>query len=463
MITLANEKNVYAGLIITINSQLSTINFQLSIINYQLSTIMKRIIIIATLLATISSLSAQQYVGGDISLLPSYEDNGSKYLDQNGNTIADLITFSAENGLNTMRVRLFVEPANASSAHKGEGVRQDMQYVIPLAKRIKAAGLNFMLDFHYSDTWADPAKQWTPKAWLALSDDQLSQQIYDYTRDCLQQLVDAEATPDLIQTGNEISYGMLWGAEGTSANHCYSGNSANWPRFTTLLKQAGKACREVCPSAKIILHTERVANTGVLTNFYRQMQNANVDYDIIGTSYYPYYHGSLSTLSNALTILKRDFPDKPVLLVETGYFYAWQPKISSPGVDLSATYPISPEGQKAFTTALISTLQQHDNAVGLIWWMMEANEYGHTGSQQTTTGWYNASLFDDQTGRVNPAFFELQTFIRQDDAIRSAESDGLKPENRAAKTYDLLGRIASPRQKNRIVISENRKTFNLKP
>lgn len=418
---------------------------------------MKRIIILATFLAGIINAGAQQYVGGDISLLPSYESNGSKYLNQDGNTISDLIAFSAENGLNTMRVRLFVEPGNASSAQQGEGVRQDLQYIIPLAKRIKAAGLNFMLDFHYSDTWADPSNQWTPKAWLSLNDEQLSQKMYDYTRDCLQQLIDADATPDLIQTGNEISYGMLWGATGTNANRCYSGNNANWSRFTTLLKQAGKACRELCPEAKIILHTERVANTGVLTNFYRQMNNADVDYDIIGTSYYSYYHGSLSTLSTALTTLKREFPEKQVIVVETGYFYAWQPNITSPGVDLSGTYPISTAGQKAFTTALISTLHQHDNVVGLIWWMMEANEYAHTGSKQTTTGWYNASLFDDQTGIVNPAFFELQSFIRQDDAIRNVNTKHTEPAAGNQKTYDLLGRVADSHQKNSIVISDRRK------
>ena len=421
---------------------------------------MKQIIIFVTLLAGIIHAHAQQYVGGDISLLPSYEENGSKYLDQNRNNIPDLIAFSAENGLNTMRVRLFVDPSNASSAHQGEGVRQDLKYIIPLAKRIKAAGLNFMLDFHYSDTWADPVKQWTPKAWLSLNDEQLGQKIYEYTKDCLQQLVDAGATPDLIQTGNEISYGMLWGAEGSNANRCYSGNSANWPRFTTLLKQAGKACREVCPNAKIILHTERIANTGVLTNFYRQMKNANVDYDIIGTSYYSYYHGSLSTLSTALTLLQRDFPDKKVIIVETGYFYAWQPKISAPGVDLSGTYPISPSGQKAFTTALINTLHQHDNVIGLIWWMMEANEYGHTGSKQTTTGWYNASLFDDQTGIVNPAFFELQTFIRQSDAISSPQLETRNQKLENQKTYDLLGRPVNSMRQKQIVITGHRKVLS---
>jgi len=405
---------------------------------------MKRIILLAALLAGLLTANAQRYVGGDISLLPSYEENGTKYLDKNGNSISDVIAFSAENGLNAMRVRLFVEPANASSTDRGQGVRQDLDYVKALGKRIKDAGLAFMLDFHYSDSWADPVKQWTPKAWLSLSDDQLAEKIYDYTKDCLQQLVAAGATPDLIQTGNEISYGMLWGAEGTKNNRCYSGSDDNWPRFTNLLKQAGKACREVCPDAKIILHTERLANANVLKNFYNKMESASIDYDIIGTSYYSYYHGSLSTLNSSLTMLESNFPDKKIMVVETGYFYNWQPQISSPGVDLSATYPVSEAGQQKFTQALIETLMKHENVTGLFWWWMEANEYGRTGSSQVTTDWYNAALWNDQTGKVTPAFYELQTFLGDDAHVTTPNLD----ETGKNEWYTIDGkRVSEPNHK----------------
>ena len=139
---------------------------------------------------------------------------------------------------------------------KDENVCQDLAYIKPLAKRIKEAGLNLMLDFHYCDTWADPAKQWTPDAWKNLSEAELQQKIYDYTKDVLQQLKAEGAEPDMIQTGNEISYGMLWGTRAAvgsnSTNRCWpSSPAANWTRFTNLLKQATKACREVCPKAKV--------------------------------------------------------------------------------------------------------------------------------------------------------------------------------------------------------------------
>ena len=406
---------------------------------------MKRFFLLTALLAALTAAHAQRFVGGDISLLPSYEENGTKYLDKDGRTISDVIAFSADNGLNAMRVRLFVDPANASSVEKGQGVRQDLDYVKALGKRIKDAGMAFLLDFHYSDSWADPSKQWTPKAWLRLSDGELAQKVYDYTKDCLQQLVAAGAAPDLIQTGNEISYGMLWGAQGTNANRCYNGNAANWPRFTNLLKQAGKACREVCPDAKIILHTERIANTGALTNFYQQMLSANVDYDIIGTSYYSYYHGNLNTLSASLTQLENQFPDKQIMIVEAGYFYNWQPTISAPGVDLSSTYPISEAGQQAFAKALIQTLQKHSHVTGLFWWWMEANEYGHTGSAQVTKDWYNASLWNDQTGKVTPAFYELSSFLGDEAHVatptvhESSSAQWFTPDGKRVSAPNRLG------------------------
>ena len=414
---------------------------------------MKRFFLLTALLAVLLTAHAQRFVGGDISLLPSYEENGTKYLDKDGRTISDVIAFSAQNGLNAMRVRLFVDPANASSVDKGQGVRQDLDYVKALGKRIKDAGMAFLLDFHYSDSWADPSKQWTPKAWLGLSDSELAQKVYDYTKDCLQQLVAAGAAPDFIQTGNEISYGMLWGAQGTKANRCYNGNAANWPRFTNLLKQAGKACREVCPDAKIILHTERIANTGALTNFYQQMLSAQVDYDIIGTSYYSYYHGNLNTLNASLTQLENQFPDKQIMIVEAGYFYNWQPTISAPGVDLSSTYPISEAGQQAFAKALIQTLQKHSHVTGLFWWWMEANEYGHTGSAQVTKDWYNASLWNDQTGKVTPAFYELSSFLGDEAHVATPSVH----ESSSAQWFTPDGKRVSALNRRGLYIQNHRK------
>ena len=347
-----------------------------------------------------------RFVGGDISLLPTYEEHGAQYKDINGQAISgSLLDYLKEQGWNTMRVRLFVDPSQATNAEKGEGVRQDLSYVLNLGKQIKAAGLLLMLDFHYSDSWADPAKQWTPASWLNLSDNQLYTRIYDYTLDCLNQMNAAGASPDFIQTGNEISYGMLWGSKGATGNRCYSGSEDNWPRFTTLLKQAVKACREACPQARIVLHTERVKQPAVLTNFYSQMEKYGVDYDIIGLSYYPYYHGSLTTLNTALNRLEGNFPDKRIMVVETGHSYSYKVGDDDTG------YELTPAGQKQFTLDLIDLLKRHSTVDGLFWWFPEANEYGlNWSTQRVTDKWYNAGLFDNATGRALDALYEMKKF-----------------------------------------------------
>ena len=364
---------------------------------------------------------ALRFVGGDVSLLPSYCDHGAQYKTHTGTLITtaptgdgrlkQMLQFFKQQGLNTLRVRLFVNPANASSTDKGQGVCQDLAYVTRLAKAIKAEGLLLLLDFHYSDSWADPAKQWTPGEWLSLDDESLGRKLYDYTKDCLETLVQAGAVPDFIQTGNEISYGMLWGAQGSSRNRCYASSDANWPRFTTLLKQAGRACREVCPRAKIILHTERVPNVGTLTDFYRRMNLAAVDYDIIGLSYYSYYHGTLAKLEAAVKQMKQSYPGKKVHIVETGYCSQYGITVEGSGYDYSSQYPYTDEGQRQFAAALVSTLKRNDNVSGLSWWMCEANEYGlNWSTNRVTDSWYNASLFSNSTGQACSALQELKNF-----------------------------------------------------
>ena len=177
---------------------------------------------------------AQKYVGGDISNLTNNEKKSPTYLAASGNEVADPLDLFKSEQLNAMRVRLHVNPSDYPN--NDPNVCQDLEYVKALGKRIKDAGFKLMLDFHYSDTWADPAKQWTPKQWENLSDTELYEKIYDYTKDVLQQMKDAGAEPEFIQTGNEISYGMLWGKEGSSnLKKCFMGNDANWDRFTTLL------------------------------------------------------------------------------------------------------------------------------------------------------------------------------------------------------------------------------------
>ncbi len=370
-----------------------------------------------------SIAQAQTFVGGDISLLPTYEEHGANYMDQDGQPISDMLTWLKEQGWNAMRVRLFVDPSLAPDAAKGEGVRQDLEYVKALGKRIKDTGLFFMLDFHYSDTWADPGNQTTPASWIQVNTPTF-EYIYTYTKDCLKALTDAGATPDLIQTGNEISFGMLWDGCKVSANSGWNAYlDTNWDALSTALKNAGRACREVCPEAKIIIHTEQAANTPLVTDFYQRMEQYGVDYDIIGTSYYPYYHGSMTQLDKTITQWETTFPDKKIMVVETGCAYHWAVGDNDQG------YPVTYEGQRQFTADLIAKLQAHENVNGLFWWFPEANEYGlDWNTQRVTDGWYNAGLFDNETGRALPALYELKNFNDGGTGIKTIHQERKKDD-----------------------------------
>ena len=409
----------------------------------------------------LTSHAQQHYVGGDISLLPTYEANGAWYMDGNNERITDMLGYLKAQGLNSLRVRLFVDPSKATADEKGQGVRQDLEYVKTLGQRIKAAGFSLLLDFHYSDTWADPKQQITPESWQGLTDDQLKAKIHEYTKDCLTQMVEAGATPDFIQTGNEISYGMMWGPRGTTQNQCFTNSSAaNWNRFYGLLKQACNACREVCPQAKIILHSERVPRVNVLKDWLDRMQSNSIDYDIIGLSYYPYHHGSLTQLELALN--QAENYGKDIMIVETGYYYAWQP--NDVEYDLSSTWPITPAGQQQFTKDLIAKLKDHPKVTGLYWWFLEACENGiDWQSAVTPSGWYNASLFNDTNtsethwgyGQVMPAMQELKTFVEGASGV-----DNVRVTRRDGRWYNLQGMCydAQP-QRRGLYIVDGRKVF----
>ncbi len=374
--------------------------------------------------------AAQRYVGGDISLLPLYEEAGAQYKTPEGTPVSDLLAYCREEGMNIMRVRLFVDPQAYTGADRDPNACQDLEMIIPLCRRIKDAGMALMLDFMYSDTWADPGKQWTPARWASLGDEELCDSVGAYTRRCLEALVSAGAAPDFIQPGNEISFGMLWGPYGApeaSLKKTFIGSDDNWERLGALLRSAISACRAECRDAKIILQTERTADIPVQRNFYSRMDELEIDYDIIGLSYYPYYHGTMAQLSEAVTEAETDFPDKDIMIVETGFPYKW----AMGGSTTELEHPVSEEGQAAFARDLVATLEKHPRVNGLLWWWMEYNAYN-----TTLSGWYNAPLFDSSTGRATEALAIICSFAKSG-AAAGPSADVSEPVD---QWYDLLGR-----------------------
>ncbi|MDE5794005.1 MAG: arabinogalactan endo-1,4-beta-galactosidase [Muribaculaceae bacterium] len=384
-------------------------------------------LILCLLLGTANA--EKRYVGGDISLLPLYEEAGAKYKTHEGEPISDVLSFCKQEGMNAMRVRVFVNPEDYSGKDADPNACQTIESVLPLCKRIKDQEFDLVLDFMYSDTWADPAKQWTPKQWKNLNDEELCKAVYDYTKNSLTLLKDAGVIPDFIQTGNEISYGMLWGSNTDSESNLkktFMGSDKNWKRLGDLLNNAISACHEVCPDAKIILHTERIAAPNVQRNFYNQMKKLNVDYDIIGISYYPYFHGSLSKLETAINDLEANFKDKDIMVVETGYSYKWE----VPGTSEKVDYPYSDEGQNQFAKDLVNMLLNHDQVIGLLWWWMEYNAF-----ETSLSGWYNAPLFDSLTGKATSALTTICSFAKDNNSVNTIS----ETENSNVKWYDING------------------------
>ncbi len=346
-----------------------------------------------------------KYVGGDISLLTKYEERGAIYYNENSSRISNVLNYLKTNGMNAMRVRLFVDPSKAGAEDQGEGVCQDLPYVLALGQRIKAAGFDLLLDIHYSDTWTDPGQHSTPSSWIVAS--ALADSVYSYTCRVLNTMKSAGATPDFIQVGNEVTYGMMW-----PTGHCYPSGanygSGTFATFANYLKQGIKACREICPEAQIVVHTEMSRSSNV-TSFYQTLRNYTDDYDIIGLSYYPYWHGGLSVLDELLTTLEASYPNKKIQIVETGYPHAYYPTGAS--YDLQSTWPATEAGQKAFAQQLIATLNAHSRVNGLYWWFPEANEYGINYTNSVTTDWYNCGWWDNANGQVMDALFVMQDFL----------------------------------------------------
>lgn len=348
----------------------------------------------------------ERLVGGDISMITKYEQNGAIYKDRNGNTISNILPYFGEQGWNAMRVRLFVNPENASSTDKEEGVIQDLPYVKALGKRIKDAGYALVLDLHYSDSWADPGKQTVPAAWSGASVADLQDSVYNYTKRVMQEMIAAGARPDFIQLGNEITGGMLW-PTGQVYPTGGAPDGGSWENFAAYQHSASTAVRETSPETKIILHVE-MHNINQPGGFFGNCESYGVDYDVMGLSYYSAYHGTFANLNAVLNKMEAA-SSKPIMIMECGYGYAWA--LPGTNYDLTANYPYSNEGQKNFTVAMIAALKQHSRVKGLFWWWPEANEFNIPWSNHVTGSWWNGSLFNNNNGIAQDALYEMKQFI----------------------------------------------------
>lgn len=245
-------------------------------------------------------------IGADISWLPEQESREKKFYDKD--VEKDGISLLKDHGFNYVRLRIFVNPENA------EGYSPDLGYcgldqTLKMAKRVKEAGMNLLLDFHYSDYWADPQKQFKPKAWEGLSFEVLSDTVKNYTSSVLTALKAQGTLPDMVQVGNEINHGMIWP----------DGHISNLDNLSELLKAGIAGVREVAPEMPIMLHIATGGLNKESVFWFDNMIARGVNFDIIGVSYYPRWHGTLNDLRDNITDLSSRYK-KPVNVVEYSWF-----------------------------------------------------------------------------------------------------------------------------------------------
>ena len=323
-----------------------------------------------------SSSSAVAVRGVDISMLETVEDAGGTF--QLNGTSQDLLPLLKSQGVNLVRLRLWVDPKSTSNEVYGGG-DSDLARVIRLAKRAKAQNMAFMLDLHYSDFWTDPGKQFKPKAWAALSTDELVAQVQSYTQDVVGQLITAGVAPDYVQIGNELNSGMLWP---TGKNWAANGETVGGFDVLARLLSAGvtglraaETAGGVTTPAKTILHLAEGGNNSKFRWWFDEITKRKVSFDIIGISYYPYWHGTLAALQSNMNDMVSRY-SKPVMVVETAYAFTLENGDSlgnNFGQASDATnggYPATAAGQRSFLKDLKAKIAAVPNGQGLgfVYW-----------------------------------------------------------------------------------------------
>lgn len=339
--------------------------------------------------------------GADISALPMMEKAGAVYRDHG--KAEDAIKIFRDHDCNCFRVRLFVNPQTDPA--KAGGAVQDLAYVTKLAQRIKTAHAKFLLDIHYSDTWADPGKQFTPRAWQHLDFEALRDRVHEYTLSVLNKLDHAGARPDLVQVGNEITSGMLW-PTGKVWGPPPDQIEKQWDHFAALFNAGASAVRQFDGgkhSIRIVLHIDGGGKEDRTKWFLNKIAARSFDYDILGLSFYPAWGDSIvalkQNLADAIAISNKD-----IFVAETSYPWHELPDIPS-GTSVMR-WPATPAGQKEFLHDLIALLQNQPNnhGIGFAWWYPEAIPIGH---MRTWRQGYEA-LFD-ANGNALPALDEFST------------------------------------------------------
>jgi arabinogalactan endo-1,4-beta-galactosidase len=321
--------------------------------------------------------------GADISSLKKSEDKGGIYAYENGRQ-ADALEILHDHGLNYARLRVWVD---SPDGYHGKS------QLLEVAKRLKQKDIRLLVDFHYADSWADPGKQPKPAAWQDLDFEGLKQALYDHTCDVCSALKHQDTPPDMVQIGNEITNGMLW-PDGR--------NDQSFDNLAALLKEGYRAAKKCSSETRVMLQLDNGCKNEIYHWWFDNIIQREVPFDLIGVSYYPYWHGTLADLQNNLNDIAVRY-GKDLIVVETAYPFA--PGNPANKGDLVSFeeypgYPFTPEGQARMLADVMDLIRAVPNGrgLGVMWW--DATWIGVPGNgwdpsdPASPNNWENQSLFD---------------------------------------------------------------------
>lgn len=301
-------------------------------------------------------------MGMDASCVPALEKSGVLFYDFNGDK-KDVYTILKENGINYIRVRIWNDPFDKNGNGYGGG-NCDIDNAILVGKRATENGMKLLVNFHYSDFWADPQKQMVPKAWVGMDIDEKAHALYEYTKESLEKLVNEGIDIGMVQVGNETN-GVMCGESQEKPD--------GWKNITDLMSAGAKAVREVCPKALVAIHFSNPEKVSTYEMYAKNLDIYKVDYDIFASSYYSFWHGTLDNLSKTLSRISNSY-NKKVMVAETSYAFTDEDTdffSNTVGADseIVKSYPYSVQGQaNQIRDVIDAVVNKTENGIGVFYW-----------------------------------------------------------------------------------------------
>ena len=361
--------------------------------------------------------------GMDLSTLLEMERCGAKYFDQGKEM--DILDIMKSYDVDTIRLRLWNDPKSETGEPYGAG-NNDLAETLAIGKRVSDAGFGVLLNFHYSDFWADPGKQFKPKAWSSYGVEELEKAVYDFTKESLTAVLDAGVNVTMIQVGNELSNGLLWP----------EGKMPNYDNIAKFVSAGIRACREIKADIPLMIHLDNGGKNELYRDWFDHYVERGEDFDYIGLSYYPFWHGSLQSLEDNMNDIAVRY-GKELIVAEVSMGYTMEDYKSYEKLEDSerkgyATrqklvdkieYPMTVQGQVDFTKDFLNRVAHvaDDKGCGFFWWepawipvpgsgwatpasLKYMNDPGPCGNE-----WANQALFDYK-GNALPTLEVIRDF-----------------------------------------------------